>query len=132
MKKTLQFICAGIAMLFLNASAFAQNQNETTSQAPTETKTQIDFTLEGMIGISAGDGIIGINVGGPSLKFKMKNFKLGVGAFPSLIIMDKKAMPRLAVSPILEYKKWLLITPYYGYDSKDKMIWTFGIGYKFR
>jgi len=131
MKKILQFICIGTAMLFVDASAFAQNQTETTS-VPTETKTKIDFTLEGMIAVSFGDGIVGINVGGPSLKLKMKNFKIGVGAFPSLIIMDGKATPRLAVSPILEYKKWLLIAPYYGYDSKDNMLWTFGIGYKFK
>ncbi|GEP51494.1 hypothetical protein FNO01nite_21660 [Flavobacterium noncentrifugens] len=124
-------------MLFLSTFAFAQTQNPTqpVTQIPaTETKAekQINLTLEGMIGISVGDGIVGINVGGPSLKLKIKDFKIGVGAFPSLIIMDKKAVPRLAVSPIVEYKKWMLITPYYGYDSKDKMLWTFGIGYKFR
>lgn len=118
-------------MLFCNALAVAQNQKETTS-VPTETKTKIDFTLEGMIGVSFGDGIVGINVGGPSLKLKIKDFKIGVGAFPSLVLMDDKAVPRLAVSPILEYKKWLLIAPYYGYDSKDNMLWTFGIGYKFK
>src|SRR6218665_797074 len=131
MKKTLQFICSGIAMLFLNASAFAQNQAETTA-VPTETKTKINLTLEGMIGVSLGDGIVGINVGGPSLKLKINQLKIGVGAFPSLIIMDEKAVPRLAVSPILEYKKWMLIAPYYGYNSKDNIIWTFGMGYKFR
>lgn len=124
-------------MLFLSGSAFAQTQNTTqpeTSVSPIETKSenQINLTIEGMIGISVGDGIVGINVGGPSLKLKIKDFKIGVGAFPSLIIMDDKAVPRLAVSPIVEYKKWMLITPYYGYDSKDKMLWTFGIGYKFR
>jgi len=118
-------------MLFLNASAFAQNQAETTA-VPTETKTKIDLTLEGMIGVSLGDGIVGINVGGPSLKLKINQIKIGVGAFPSLIIMDEKAVPRLAVSPILEYKKWMLIAPYYGYNSKDNIIWTFGMGYKFR
>ena len=118
-------------MLFVNAVTFAQSQPETTSVS-LENKAKIDFTLEGMIGVSFGDGIIGINVGGPSLKLKAKDFKIGVGAFPSLVIMHDKAAPRLAVSPIVEYKKWMLITPYYGYDSKDTMLWTFGIGYKFR
>jgi len=104
-----------------------------TSNLPIATKPekQIDLSLEGMIALSVGDGIVGINVGGPSLKLKINSFKIGVGAFPSLILMDEKALPRLAVSPIVEYKKWMLITPYYGYDSKDRMIWTFGLGYKF-
>jgi len=127
----------GISMLFLSGFAFAQTQNPAQPEAsvfPIETKPdqQINLAIEGMIGVSAGDGILGINVGGPSLKLKIKDFKMGIGAFPSLIIMDDKAAPRLAVSPIVEYKKWMLITPYYGYDSKDNMLWTFGFGYKFR
>ena len=123
-------------MLFLSGFAFGQTQDPTminTSNLPIATKPekQIDLSLEGMIALSVGDGIVGINVGGPSLKLKINSFKIGVGAFPSLILMDEKALPRLAVSPIVEYKKWMLITPYYGYDSKDRMIWTFGLGYKF-
>jgi len=134
--KTFKTFWIGIPMLFLSTFIFAQNQNSTpenpVSTIETKSEKQINLSLEGMIGISVGDGIIGINVGGPSLKLKIKDFKIGVGAFPSLIIIDDKAAPRLAVSPIVEYKKWMLITPYYGYDSKDKMLWTFGIGYKFR
>ena len=134
--KTFKTFWIGIPMLFLSTFIFAQNQNSTpenpVSTIETKSEKQINLSLEGMIGISVGNGIIGINVGGPSLKLKIKDFKIGVGAFPSLIIIDDKAAPRLAVSPIVEYKKWMLITPYYGYDSKDKMLWTFGIGYKFR
>jgi hypothetical protein len=33
---------------------------------------------------------------------------------------------------LIEYKKWMLIAPYYGYDSNNKMLWTFGIGYRFK
>jgi hypothetical protein len=114
--------------------AIALFSNSIFSQAPVEIKPEpkIDFGIEGMIGVAFNKDIIGINVGGPSLKCRLKNFKIGVGAFPSLLIMDKKAAPRLAVSPIVEYKKWMIITPYYGYNSKDKMIWTFGLGYKFK
>jgi hypothetical protein len=104
------------------------------SQAKEEPKLtkRIDVGLEGMIGISFNSNTIGINVGGPSLKFRYnKNVKVGVGAFPSLVIQDSKAFPRLGVSPILEYKKWLFIVPYYGYDSYNKTIWTYGLGYKF-
>lgn len=92
----------------------------------------VDLGFEGMIGLSFNKETIGINVGGPSLKFKFnKNFKIGVGAFPSLVIIDKKAYPKLGVSPIVEYKNWMFIAPYYGYDSKDQLIWTFGLGYRF-
>lgn len=85
-----------------------------------------------MIGLSAGDAIVALNVGGPSLKYKFaKDFKIGIGAFPSLILMDDKVYPRLAFSPIIEHKHWLFITPYYGYDTNDRMLWTSGLGYKF-
>ncbi|HLA54844.1 MAG TPA: hypothetical protein VK623_01985 [Flavobacterium sp.] len=100
--------------------------------APAPPKNNFEAGFDGMLGISYGSETLGINVGGPSLKYKFtKNFKVGAGCFPSLIVMDKKALPRLAVSPIIEYKRWMFITPYYGYDAKDKQIWTFGLGYKF-
>lgn len=119
-----------LLLLICSGPAFCQEvEKPKVEEKQTE---KIDIGLDGMLGLSIGNNIVGINVGGPSLKFKYKNIKVGVGAFPSLIILDDKASPRLAVSPIVEYKKWMLITPYYGYDSKDKMIWTFGLGYKFR
>lgn len=105
--------------------------SQTESPNPEKPKKQIDLGFDGMIGVSYGNETLGINVGGPSLKFRINTFKLGVGAFPSLIIADGKAIPRLAVSPIVEYRNIMLITPYYGYDSKDEQIWTFGVGYKF-
>lgn len=92
----------------------------------------IEAGFEGMIGLSYGSKSFGINVGGPSLKYKVnKKLKIGVGALPSLFIYEDKAQPRLAVSPILEYSRWMILMPYYGYDSTDKAIFTFGIGYKF-
>lgn len=108
--------------------AFAQTAPETPK---TPDKKQVEFGLDGMLGISYGSETLGINVGGPSLKFRVNKFKIGVGAFPSLIVVDEKAMPRLAVSPIIEYKNVMLIAPYYGYDSDDVQIWTFGLGYWF-
>ena len=94
-------------------------------------ESRIEGGFDGMIAVSYGSKTLGINVGGPSLKYKFnKDFKIGVGAVPSLIVLDNKAMPRLAVSPIIEYKGWMLIAPYYGYDAKNKQIWTFGIGYR--
>ena len=120
--KTIRLILA----LGLPVLALAQEQ-------PQAKKPQFEMGLEGMIGVSYGSKTLGINVGGPSLKLRLSpDWKLGVGAFPSLIILDRKAYPKLAVSPILEYHKWMVITPYYGYDAQDNMIWTFGLGYRFR
>ncbi|MFY0482709.1 hypothetical protein ACI6PS_08885 [Flavobacterium sp. PLA-1-15] len=114
------------AVLF-SSVVLSQTQDEVKKENPT-----VDFALEGRIGVAVGDKAVGINVGGPSLKLKLNGFKIGVGAFPSLLVLDGDAAPRLSVSPIIEYKKWMLITPYYGYDAEKKMIWTFGIGYKFK
>ncbi|HEX9979626.1 MAG TPA: hypothetical protein VGB50_03560 [Flavobacterium sp.] len=121
--KALRFCFAVLILCLSSGKVHAQD-------APAENK--LNIALEGMLGVSFSDRAIGINVGGPSLKLRLHNVKIGVGAFPSLLIMDEKAFPRLAVSPIIEYKKLMLIAPYYGYDNADKMIWTFGIGYKFR
>jgi len=119
-----------LAVLF-SYVAISQTKEEPKLEPKIENPT-IDFALEGMIGVAVGKNAVGINVGGPSLKLKLKNYRIGVGAFPSLLILNREAAPRLAVSPIVEYKKWMLITPYYGYDTDKKMIWTFGIGYKFK
>ncbi|NMH28579.1 hypothetical protein [Flavobacterium silvaticum] len=114
-----------LASLLLYACVFAQTQTESEAK-------KVDIGIDGMLGLSIGEKTVGINVGGPSLKFKVGDFKIGVGAFPSLFIRDDKAVPRLAVSPIVEYKKWMLIAPYYGYTADNsKQIWTFGIGYRF-
>jgi len=126
MNLTFNKVATLLCLLLLSNFCFSQNTEEV------KPVKKIEMGFEGMIGLSFGDDIVGINVGGPSLKFKFsKNFKIGVGAFPSLVVVDKKAYPKLGVSPILEYKKWMIITPYYGYDANDKTIWTFGLGYKF-
>ena len=128
-KKITKTALAG-ALLF-SISCWSQ-EAATTNNTDKKTIKNVEAGFDGMLAVSYGTKAFGINVGGPSLKYKFtKNFKVGVGAFPSLLIMDRKAQPRLAVSPIVEYRNWMLITPYYGYNSKDRMIWTFGLGYKF-
>lgn len=113
-------------VIFNSASSFGQ-----TIEQPKE-PSKIETGFEGMIGLSAGEDLVALNVGGPSLKYKLsKDYKIGIGAFPSLILMDEKVYPKLAFSPIIEHNHWLFITPYYGYDAHDKMLWTFGFGYKF-
>jgi hypothetical protein len=121
-KKTAFFVAVMLLSIAVKAQEIA---------APKPEK-KIVMELDGMLAISVGSNTIGINVGGPSLKFKInKNFRIGAGAFPSLVIIDNKAFPKLGVSPSIEYKHWMVIAPYYGYDAKDKMIWTFGLGYRF-
>ena len=94
--------------------------------------SKMEAGFEGMIGFSASDRILAFNVGGPSCKYRFSNtLKIGIGAFPSLLLFEDKVFPRMAFSPIIEIKKWLFMVPYYGYDSKERMLWTVGMGYKF-
>lgn len=117
--------------LLLYGNVTAQEITATTATPPIAEK-KFEAGFDGMIAVSYGTETLGINVGGPSLKYKFtKKFKVGVGAFPSLIIVDSKATPKLAVSPIIEYANCMFITPYYGFNANDKAIWTFGVGYKF-
>ncbi|MBD3581938.1 hypothetical protein [Flavobacterium selenitireducens] len=109
--------------------AFSQTTEMPEPHVKTEKK--FEYGLDGMVGVSAGERTVGINVGGPSFKVRLCEFKIGVAAMPSLFIRNDKAVPRLAVGPVAEYKHWMLIVPYYGYDESDRQIWTFGIGYKF-
>mgnify|MGYP003600259933 FL=1 len=104
------------------------------AQTPENVKPEpkIEAGFEGILALSYSERIIGLHVGGPSFKYKFsKNFKIGMGAFPSLIMLDDKVMPRLGFSPIIEYKKWNFIALYYGFDSSYKELWSFGLGYKF-
>jgi hypothetical protein len=124
-----------LSVLMLSAVAtYAQQQLDATTE--TEPKLTLPKNVEagfdGLLAVSYGSKSFGINVGGPSLKYKFsKKFKVGAGAFPSLFVTKGKAAPRLAVSPIVEYRRLMFITPYYGFDSHNNAIWTFGIGYKF-
>lgn len=107
---------------------FAQTQQA----PPPKTESKMEAGFDGMIGLSVSDRILALNVGGPSCKYRFsKDFKIGIGAFPSLILFEDKVFPKLAFSPIIEQKNWLFIAPYYGYDAKERMLWTVGVGYKF-
>jgi hypothetical protein len=124
-----RFVTALLMLVLQGSFVFAQ---DSTAIQGVKLPKNFEAGFEGMLAVSYGSDTFGVNVGGPSLKYKFsKNFKVGAGAFPSLVILDKKAVPRLAVSPIIEYKRWMFITPYYGYDAENRQIWTFGLGYKF-
>ncbi len=73
-----------------------------------------------------------MNVGGPNLKLRVGHMlSLGVGAFPSLLIVDSKAEPKLGLSPRLDYGKLLSSAPAYHRASDHSWLWTYGFGYKF-
>lgn len=115
-----------IPVLLTGQALFAQSAD---SSRP---KRAVTVGLEGMAGISAGNNTIAFNVGGPHLKLKLgKNFGVALAAFPSLLIVDGKAEPRLGVGPRLDYRSFVLIVPGYFHNKSDKWIWTAGVGYKF-
>ncbi|WP_329806623.1 hypothetical protein [Flavobacterium facile] len=113
-------------VLLFSVVSIAQTEEKVKSE------NKIEAGFEGILGLSYNERIVALHVGGPSFKYKLSsNFKIGMGAFPSLIMLDDKVMPRLGFSPIIEYKKWNFIAPYYGFDSKNSQLWSFGLGYKF-
>jgi hypothetical protein len=91
-----------------------------------------DVSLEGMIGVSFGNNFYSMNVGGPSLFLNLnKDWKIGVGALPSLYVLNGKLGARLGVSPRIDYKNLVLIAPFFHRDTVDEWIWSVGFGYKF-
>lgn len=65
-----------------------------------DTRAKYDLSLEGMFGFSVGNDFYAINVGGPSLFLVLNhNWKIGVGALPSIYLLNGKAGARLGVSP---------------------------------
>ncbi|MFY7729792.1 MAG: hypothetical protein ACOVRN_09770 [Flavobacterium sp.] len=92
-------------LIFLAVVTHAQQQLATTTATePKRTMPKnVEAGFDGMLAMSYGSKSFGINVGGPSLKYKFsKKFKVGVGALPSLFVARGKAALKLAVSPIVE------------------------------
>ncbi len=95
-------------------------------------RRKLSVGLEGMAGVSFGDKTIAFNVGGPHLKLKFSTaFSVALAAFPSLLIVDGKAEPRLGIGPRMDYRNFVLIVPAFFHNKSDKWIWTVGVGYKF-
>ena len=95
-----------------------------------ETKTTI--YIEGMIGATLGDGFATINIGGPSLSLVLSDdFKVGVGALPSIHIEDGKATPKLGLGPRIDLKKVSIIAPFFPVQPTGKWAGSLGLAYKF-
>ncbi|WP_423738060.1 hypothetical protein [Chitinophaga caseinilytica] len=115
-----------IPVLLTGQILFAQTSDTTRHRRP------FSVGLEGMAGVSFGDKTVAFNVGGPHLKLKLGfSWSVALAAFPSLLIVDRKAEPRLGIGPRLDYRNLVLIVPAFFHNKTDRWIWTAGVGYKF-
>lgn len=115
-----------IPVLLTGQILFAQTSDTTRHRRP------LSVGLEGMAGVSFGDKTVAFNVGGPHLKLKLgSSWSVALAAFPSLLIVDRKAEPRLGIGPRLDYRNLVLIVPAFFHNKTDRWVWTAGIGYKF-
>ncbi|GMQ30960.1 hypothetical protein [Algoriphagus confluentis] len=113
---------------FFLTSLVAQGQDTTSNQS----HSKFDIGLEGMIGVSFGRDFYSMNVGGPSLFLILgKDLKLGVGALPSLYLLEGKLGARLGVAPRIDYKNMVFFAPFFHRDKTEEWIASVGFGYKF-
>lgn len=121
MKKTVLLL-----LILISSCAFAQD-------SPIEEKQpRWDVGLEGMLGVAAGKDFYAFNVGGPMLLLRLtKDLRIGVGGLPSFYIKEGKTGAKLGVSPRIDYKNFVLIAPFFHFESNDQWIGSIGLGYKF-
>jgi len=111
-------------VLLSNAGLSQEKNNEKASKAK--------ISLEGMIGASFGKNFYTVNLGGPTLMLSVsKNMKLGVGAVPSLYVEGGKFGTRLGVTPRVDYKNLVFMTPFFPVQPFGKWVGSVGVGYKF-
>lgn len=117
-----------IFVLLMFTSLLVKGQDTTSIAIP----SKFDIGLEGMIGVSFGEDFYSVNVGGPSLFLVLnKDWKIGVGALPSLYLLEGKLGARLGVAPRVDYKNLVLFAPFFHRDTTGEWIWSVGFGYKF-
>jgi hypothetical protein len=123
--KTSRFV---LLLFFICISFTVKSQEHHTVKS----SSRLDVGLEGMIGFSVGKNFYSMNVGGPSLFLVLnKDWKIGMGAFPSLYLLEGKLGARLGVSPKVEYKNLIFFAPFFYREKTEKWIWSVGLGYKF-
>ena len=114
-------------IVLLNTMEYAFSQNIEVKQTK-----KVELALEGMAGVSFGDKMVAFNIGGPTLVLNIgKNWRTGLGAFPSFFVRDGKTGARLGVGGRVEYKKIVLFSSFYHFDRTDTWVGTLGLGYKF-
>ncbi|WP_343306618.1 hypothetical protein AAHN97_05840 [Chitinophaga niabensis] len=101
-------------------------------RAQDSTAKKIRFSLEGMIGVSFGNNLVAVNVGGPNLKLKVgEHWSVGICALPSLFIHDGKPEPKLGLGFRVDYRRFVFLVPGYYISNQSKWLWSYGLGYKF-
>jgi hypothetical protein len=86
-----------------------------------------------MIGASFGKNFYTLNIGGPALFLNLqKDFKVGVGMFPSIYAENGKFGTRLGLSPRVDYKTISFFLPFFPSQPFGKWVGSVGIGYKFQ
>ncbi|SIN94449.1 hypothetical protein [Chitinophaga niabensis] len=102
------------------------------AQAQDSTAKKLRFSLEGMIGVSFGNSLTAINVGGPHLKLKVgEQWSVGICALPSLFIHEGKPEPKLGLGFRVDYRRFVFLVPGYYLSNQSRWLWSYGIGYKF-
>ena len=125
MKKTIGFSLMALMLLF---TLITNGQDTALFKKP----AKLDIGLEGMLGVSFGKDFYAFNVGGPALFLVLNSdLKIGVGALPSLYVLQGKLGARLGVAPRVDYKNWVFFAPFYHRDRTEEWIWSVGFGYKF-
>lgn len=107
---------------------------ESFSQTVTSSEEKKDFaiSLEGMLGFSFGKDFYSMNVGGPALFLNLNpDLRVGLGAFPSLYLLNGNLGARLGVSPRIDYKNLVFFAPFFHKESSDTWVGSVGFGYKF-
>lgn len=116
-----------LCLTFCLLSYFAKGQEA----IPNQKKTSI-ISLEGMLGVSFGKEFYSMNVGGPALFLNLSpDLKIGLGAFPSLYLLNNKLGARLGVSPRIDYKNLVFFAPFFHREVSNTWIGSVGFGYKF-
>lgn len=117
-----------ILLFFICVSFAATSQDKTKVSG----STTFNVGLEGMLGFSVGENFYSMNVGGPSLFLILnQDWKVGIGAFPSLYLLNGKLGARLGVAPKVEYKNLVFFAPFFYREKTEEWIWSVGLGYKF-
>lgn len=117
---------AFLLFLLISSSVWAQEP------LAKENQPRWDVGLEGMLGIAVGKDFYAFNVGGPMLLLRLnKDLRIGVGGLPSFYIKEGKTGAKLGVSPRIDYKNFVLIAPFFHFESSDSWISTIGLAYKF-
>lgn len=120
-------ILSYLASLIFIALASTSNGQTQMAESP---KTPIG--IEGMLGFSMGNNFYSVNVGGPALFLVLNDdWKIGVGALPSIYSLNGKLGARLGVAPRIDHKNLVFFAPFFHRDRTDEWIWSVGFGYKF-